>query len=138
MKYDRRTSQREFKVGDLVWVATTAPQIGYITINRKFQPKFQGPCRLIEQLEPSTFAVRRIDNGVNLGAINVDRIKKYFEPISNYEPSRMNDDDLEAPSSDEHDEASQNPASSNPTPTDRINQQRVSSRQHQLPARYRD
>ena len=28
LKYDQRTFYREFKIGDLVWVANTAPQIG--------------------------------------------------------------------------------------------------------------
>lgn len=80
-KYDKHTSQRQFNVGDLVWVATVTPQIGEISISKKFQPNYQGPCRLIEQLGPSTFTVQRISDGVNIGATNIDRIKKYFEPI---------------------------------------------------------
>ena len=81
-KYDKHTSQRQFNVGDLVWVATVTPQIGETSISKKFQPKYQGPCRLVEQIGPSTFIVQRINDGVNIGATNIDRMKKYFEPIS--------------------------------------------------------
>ena len=93
MKYDQHISQRQFGIGDLVWVANTSPQIGKSSISRKLQPKYQGPCRLTEQLGPSTFLVRRIHDGVNLGATNVDRIKKYFEPTPNYEATKQDHED---------------------------------------------
>ena len=89
MKYDQHTSQRQFGIEDLVWVANTSPQIGESSISRKLQPKYQGSCRLTEQLGPSTFLVHRIHDGVNLGATNVDRIKKYFEPTPNYEATKQ-------------------------------------------------
>ncbi|CAF1521526.1 unnamed protein product [Adineta ricciae] len=80
MKYDKHTTPRTFKVGDLVWVATTTAHIGDNPIRRKLQPSFQGPCRLIEQLNPSTFLVQRLSDNVNLGSTNVDRLKIYYEP----------------------------------------------------------
>ena len=33
MKYDQHTSQRQFGIGDLVWVANTSPQIGESSIS---------------------------------------------------------------------------------------------------------
>ncbi|CAF4077516.1 unnamed protein product [Adineta steineri] len=91
-KYDQHTSQREFNVGDLVWIATNTPQIGEVRLSKKFQPNYQGPCRLMEQLGPSTFLVRRISDGVNLGATNINRIKKYFEPIPDNQSTLISDD----------------------------------------------
>jgi hypothetical protein len=82
MKYDRHTTPREFAEGDLVWVATTAAQIGDNSTRRKLQPIYQGPCRIMEQLAPSTFNVKRISDNVNLGATNAERLKLYYEPVS--------------------------------------------------------
>ncbi|CAF4232345.1 unnamed protein product [Rotaria sordida] len=56
-KYDQHTSQRQFNVGDLVWIATTTPQIGEVPL------------------------IRRISDGGNLGPTNIDRMKKYFQRI---------------------------------------------------------
>jgi Integrase core domain len=83
MKYDKHTKQREFVEGDLVWVETVAAQIGDNSIRSKLQPKYQGPCRIMKKLAASTFIVKRISDDVNLGATNIDRLKRYYEPISN-------------------------------------------------------
>lgn len=81
MKYDKHTTPRVFKLGDLVWVAMVVPQIGDNAIRRKLQPHYQGPCRIMEQLNPSTFTVTRISDNVNLGATNIDRLKRYYQPL---------------------------------------------------------
>ena len=93
MKYDKHTSLREFKVGDLVWISIINPQIGDVSIRRKLQPKYQGPCRLLEKLGPTTFTAIRISDGVNFGAINIDRMKKYFEPTQNHQNNTSNTND---------------------------------------------
>jgi transposase InsO family protein len=79
-KYDRHTVNRQFLVGDLVWIQIPSPQIDNTSISHKLRPKYQGPCRLIEQLSPSSFNVIRLSDNVNLGATNVDRMKHYYEP----------------------------------------------------------
>lgn len=79
-QYDKHTVNRNFLVGDLVWVELPNPQIGNTTISHKLRPKYQGPCRLIEQVSPSTFIVLRIKDNVNIGTTNVDRMKLYYEP----------------------------------------------------------
>lgn len=81
MKYDKHTTQRHFIVGDLVWVAITMAQIGENSISGKLQPRYQGPCRIVKQIGPSTFIVQRLRDGVDLGAINADRLKIYFEQV---------------------------------------------------------
>ncbi|CAF3201814.1 unnamed protein product [Rotaria socialis] len=53
--YDTHTINRQFHVGDLVWIQIPTPKIDNTTITHKLRPKFQGPCRLLEQLSPSTF-----------------------------------------------------------------------------------
>ncbi|CAF1502254.1 unnamed protein product [Adineta steineri] len=92
MQYDRHTTQREFAEGDLVWVATISPQIGNNSLRRKLQPLYDGPCRIIEQLNPSTFTICRISDGVNLGATNINRLKTYFEPIPDSQSSLISED----------------------------------------------
>ncbi|CAF3796274.1 unnamed protein product [Rotaria sp. Silwood1] len=81
VKYDRHTTQRRFEVGDLVWVANTTARLGDHLVRGKLQPRYQGPCRVVKQLNPSTFIVHRMGDNVNLGAINADRLKVYFEPL---------------------------------------------------------
>ncbi|CAF2345945.1 unnamed protein product [Rotaria sp. Silwood2] len=128
-KYDKHTSLRQLNVGDLVWVANVTPQIGGMSINRKLQPKYQGPCRLIEQLGPSTFMVQRISDGVNLGVTNVDRMKRYFEPMSNEQPSTSASDTSET-------EQESTESGQSHTTQKQADRKRTSSRQRKLPVRY--
>ena len=78
MKYDQHTNSRKFTIGDLVWVAIPTSHIGDNTIANKLQPHYDGPCRLIKQLSPITFIVRRLRDNVDLGATNTDRLKPYY------------------------------------------------------------
>lgn len=133
MKYDKHTTPRNFKIGDLVWVATPNAQIGDNSIRNKLQAKFQGPCRLMEQLSPSTFLVRRISDHVNLGATNIDRLKLYYKPIS--EPSKKTTtvgDQL--PIQDDSDET--NSSQVPPLTDDRVALRLPSNRQRRPPTRY--
>lgn len=131
MKYDRHTSERQFNVGDLVWVSTTNPQIGNTTVSRKLQPHYQGPCRITESLGPSTFLVRRILDNVNLGTTNIDRLKKYFEPIRNEESLLNNQEGNDTGQT-------RTTTQDNPTNSDIEDRSssRTSSRSRRLPARY--
>ena len=80
INYDYRTSNQQFVLGDLVWVQIPTSQIGHNNITHKLRPKYQGPCRLTEQLSPSTFLVTRLSDNVNLDATNINRMKLYCEP----------------------------------------------------------
>jgi transposase InsO family protein len=88
--YDKHTSNQQFLIGDLVWVQIPTPQIGNTAISGKLRPKYQGPCRLVEKLSPSTFVVLRLSDNVNLGSTNVDRMKLYYEPQNNTFPVSPN------------------------------------------------
>ena len=79
-QYDKNTSSRNFVVGDLVWVQLPSPQVQNNVITHKLRPKYQGPCRLINQISPSTFIVLHLSDQVNLGATNIDRMKLYYLP----------------------------------------------------------
>ena len=67
-------------ISDLVWIQVPTPQIDNTPITHKLRPKFQGPCRLVQQLSPSTFIAVRLSDNVSLGSTNIDRIKPYYEP----------------------------------------------------------
>jgi Integrase zinc binding domain/Integrase core domain len=111
--YDKHTSKQQFLVGDLVWVELPVPQIGNTLITTKLRPKYQGPCRLMEQLSPSTFMVTRLNDSVNLGSTNVDRMKLYYEPQNN---------DIQPPIVPDH--------------VDPLNNRRLSLRSRRSPLRY--
>ena len=137
-KYDRHTTEREFTVGDLVWVEIPAGRIDDSSLRGKLQARYQGPCRIVHQLAPFTFNVRRISDNVDLGATNIDRLKHYFKPEFKNEPVATTTCDLET------DRPTTRPAqpdvSDQPqreqTPTDVAVQPRVSSRHRRAPSRY--
>ncbi|CAF1366353.1 unnamed protein product [Rotaria sordida] len=111
--------------------------------------------RLVEQLGPSTFIVRRISDGGNLGATNIDRMKKYFqripddqssiisENIQKIEPEIIdnlivNDEVLRISDQDLNTDVEDSSTEETPSTTEQPNLRRKSSRKRQLPSRYRD
>ncbi|CAF0913458.1 unnamed protein product [Didymodactylos carnosus] len=72
--YDRHTTQRNYAEGQLVWVAIP-PGL----MPEKLTPKWQGPCKILRQISPSSFKVQRLSDGVILGTVNSDRLKPYYE-----------------------------------------------------------
>ncbi len=96
-KYDKHTVNWQFLVGDLVWIQIPKPHIDNTTISHTLRPKYHGPCRLIEQLSPSTFIVLRLSDNVNLGATNIDRMKPYYEPQPETNPIPLIQDTTDPP-----------------------------------------
>jgi hypothetical protein len=133
MKYDRHTTQREFAEGDLVWVATTAAQIGDNSTRSKLQPIYQGPCRIMEKLAPSTFIVQRISDSVNLGATNADRLKPYYEPVA--DSSMDLTDQVDEPLIQDDPETTNFPQTTS-TPNNQVTRRFPSNRQRRVPVRY--
>ncbi|CAF2150862.1 unnamed protein product [Rotaria magnacalcarata] len=146
-KYDRHTTDRRYTEGDLVWVAIPTRQIGENSIAEKLQPHYQGPCRLIKQLTPSTFTVLRINDNVQLGATNTDRLKPYFKPIINNRNTTATENDQitnerQRTTTNNNDEVMdddlnlQHVKEKNPSTCYTPPQRRVSNRHHRLPIRY--
>jgi hypothetical protein len=86
-QYDRHTTNRQLEVGQLVWVTVPAGQIAGQNIRNKMKPSFQGPCKIMEKISSSTFIVKRLSDNVNLGIINADRIKPFYEQSHNQQPN---------------------------------------------------
>ncbi|CAF1539828.1 unnamed protein product [Adineta ricciae] len=78
-QYDRHTTIREFEVGQHVLVTIPTAHVAGQCISSKLDPKYQGPCEIIEKLSPSTFTIKRLSDNVNLGKVNIDRIKPYYD-----------------------------------------------------------
>ena len=78
-QYDRHTTNRQLEVGQLVWVTVPTSYITGHGIGSKMNAPNEGPCKIVEKLSPSTFIVTRLSDNVNLGVINADRIKPYYE-----------------------------------------------------------
>ena len=134
-KYDHHTVQRNYAVGDLVWVTIPAGQIGDNSLGGKMQPRYQGPCQLKEKLTPVTFTVRRLKDNVDLGATNVDRLKPYFEqdPQETSQPRAETDrDPLPQERLDRPDPQQNKQRSPTATTLDR----RVSNRRRKVPIRF--
>ena len=149
-KYDHHTTIRHFTVGDLVWVTIPTSHVGDNTISGKLHPHYQGPCRLMKQLSPSTFIVRRLRDNVDLGATNVDRLKPYYE--SEYTPKHMPEhtlssspshtDTSEKQENQQRESMNKNSTEQQPMlesrPSSDTISRKISSRQRRQPARYRD
>jgi hypothetical protein len=136
MKYDKHTTQREFAEGDLVWVATTTAQLGNNSIRGKLQPKYQGPCRILERRGPSTFIIKRISDNVNLGATNADRLKLYYKPIPDSTDLQM--DSMvhsDQPPTQDHSRATTSPQTMS-TLNNQIARRPPSNRQRRAPVRF--
>ncbi|CAF0842311.1 unnamed protein product [Adineta steineri] len=87
-RYDQHTAKRSFEEGQLVWVA-----IPSVLKHGKLDPRYQGPCRIMKVLSPSSFIVHRLSDGVNLGVTNIDRLKPFYEPKiphSNFQENNVN------------------------------------------------
>ena len=132
-QYDRHTTNRQFEIGQKVLVTIPPGQISGQFITNKLSPPFQGPCQIMEKLSSSTFIVKRLADNVNLGVINADRMKPF------YEGSENNQSDTKPMTEDENDEnlisdtrQEETHGRSIPTST------RTSSRTHRVPARYKD
>ena len=147
-KYDRHTTNRRYCEGDLVWVSIPTRQINDKSISGKLEPKYQGPCRLIQQLTPITFTVRRLSDNVDLGATNIDRFKPYIifqentqqisttsngqETVNTQASMLSNDITPTTEESTRQDRAHKETNSTNNLAGSR----RVSSRHRRVPARY--
>ncbi|CAF4862743.1 unnamed protein product, partial [Rotaria magnacalcarata] len=57
-KYDQHSSNRSFKEGQLVWVS-----IPSVLKHVKLDPLYQGPCRIVQVLSPSSFIIHRLADG---------------------------------------------------------------------------
>ncbi|CAF5222745.1 unnamed protein product, partial [Rotaria magnacalcarata] len=108
---------------------------------------YQGPCRLIKQLTPSTFTVLRINDNVQLGATNTDRLKPYCELIINKRNTTVTENDQttnerQRTTTNINDESMdddlnlQNVKENNPSTCDAPPQRRMSNRHHRVPIRY--
>lgn len=137
-KYDRHTTTRKFMENDLVWITIPTAQVGTNVISGKLQPRYQGPCRLIKQLSANTFTVIRLQDNVNLGAVNIDRMKLY---VSRSTDQKTNEEQQKDPLINK-----QPMPNYSSHPQDQTEgkyyegtmQRRVSNRRHIVPMRYRD
>ena len=103
-------------------------------------PRYQGPCRLVEELTPITFAVERIKDKVNLGATNVDRLKPYRKIETDEDQSDASENGTsEERKNEEHQSNAQDTPNDNRTsPVDALNPTRVSIRSRRVPLRYQE
>ncbi|CAF1183322.1 unnamed protein product [Didymodactylos carnosus] len=79
--YDRHTTSRQFNKGQLVWVAI--PHGAFVG---KLHPRWQGPCKILEKITPSTFKIQRLSDRVTMGTVNADRLKPYLAPQAPIKP----------------------------------------------------
>ncbi|CAF1481864.1 unnamed protein product [Rotaria sordida] len=125
-QYDRHTTDRQFEVGQLVWVTVPTGHISGQCVTNKMSAPFQGPCKIIEKISPSTFTVKRLSDNVNLGTVNADRMKPFYERTQNKQS------DLESIQETEEHTNTTSTEHDLPAPT----AVRSSSRTHRAPVRY--
>lgn len=99
------------------------------------QAPYQGPCEITEKISSSTFRVKRLSDNVNLGIINADRLKPF------YERSPANENGEEPTDEIENETATETTDNTRSRTTDNAFLPiipRASNRTHRVPIRYRD
>jgi len=74
--YNKGVLPRSFKVGDLVWKATTAVMADLK--QPKFTPRWEGPYEITKASSSGHYSLIRISDGAPTGPINVKFIKMYY------------------------------------------------------------
>ena len=76
-RYDKRTQNVPYQIGDVVYLYIPATQKG---LSRKLQQFWCGPYLLVEQSGPVNFKVRNLENNKLLKApIHVNRMKFAYD-----------------------------------------------------------
>jgi hypothetical protein len=129
--YDRHTTNRQFEIGQHVWVAVPTGHISGQCITNKMDPRFQGPCEILEKVSSSTFIVKRLCDNVNIGMVNADRMKPYYERTAAQETNikPVNGDE-------EQGNMTSKIPDSNLQDTPTSTTVRISNRTHRAPIRY--
>lgn len=76
-QYDKYAKERQFVVGQKVWIYTPKTKKG---LSRKLLHLWHGPYRLVEQMSPVHFFVRTENNSRAKFAVHVNRMKPYVSP----------------------------------------------------------
>ncbi|XP_058217370.1 uncharacterized protein LOC131328442 [Rhododendron vialii] len=74
--YNKGGVLRVFKVGDLVWKATTGVMRDLKT--PKFTPRWEGPYEVVKDSMSGYYHLARIEDGFRTGAINSRYIKRFY------------------------------------------------------------
>lgn len=107
VQYNKKTKERNYQLGDLVYLKDMAPVVGK---SKKLTKTWMGPYRVIEKVGPVTYRIKRV-GGRDNQVVHANRLKEYCE---REEPTRQqvvhdqNDSDTDSASQDETTEAENN------------------------------
>ncbi|CAG2217030.1 unnamed protein product [Mytilus edulis] len=77
-QHDKRAREISYNIRDKVWLDTKKTEVG---LSRKLCNKWQGPYYITEVKGKSTYRLRRCSDDVPIkGLINVNRLKKFYDP----------------------------------------------------------
>ncbi|KAJ8940902.1 hypothetical protein NQ314_010542 [Rhamnusium bicolor] len=103
-QYDRKTKERNFELGDLVYLKDLSTTVG---ISKKLAKSWKGLYRVIEVIGPVNYKIRKV-NGRDEQVVHVNRLKKYYEKERQLDGTEDEDNREEALNgSDEEDEEKQ-------------------------------
>ena len=97
-QYDRHAKDRNFIVGQKVWVYTPKTKKG---LSKKLLHLWHGPYRLVEKKTFCHFLLRNIDNKGVKFAVHVNRMKPYVDP--NERPIQPPEEEVDEPYLNESD-----------------------------------
>ena len=89
LHYDKKAKNREFKVGDLVWVHNKQRKKG---LSPKLQCQWHGPYEVISQTSPVNFLVKLTQSNSKPKVIHVNRIKKCHQQSTAQNGEKENND----------------------------------------------
>lgn len=75
--YDKHREDREFDVGDLVWLRLRPMSSADHHRISKFMPRWRGPCRVIVKFSPMVYELQEVDTGAMIGSHNVVDLKTF-------------------------------------------------------------
>lgn len=73
-----KLADHSFACGDLVWVFDNERAA---RLDRKLEPMWKGPGRIVEQISRSVWAVEMIDSAQFLPSVHSDFMRPYFAPV---------------------------------------------------------
>lgn len=100
IQYNKKTRERNFVLGDLVYLKDLSSTIG---VSKKLAKRWKGPYRVIEITGPVNYRIRKV-NSREEQVVHVNRLKKYYEKERVFQGVQQEDDSTDASIENEDEE----------------------------------
>ncbi|KAJ8973650.1 hypothetical protein NQ317_002924 [Molorchus minor] len=99
-QYNKKTKEKEFAIGDLVYLRDMAAKIG---ISKKLAKYWKGPYRVIKKIGPVTYKIQKVGTREEQ-VVHVNRLKPYYgSKYSENEEEQVSDESEEESGKEDED-----------------------------------